>query len=93
TPPPVYLQAPPSRCMTCGGEGRGLSNQKVFCAECRWLRPLMPGYQVDNSAFGLAADAKAMAVLRSITPFNAAARAVSEKVGRRWVETICEVSS
>jgi Zn-dependent protease with chaperone function len=87
-PPPVYVQAPPRRCLTCGGEGLGLSNEKIFCAECRWLRPLLPGYQVDNSAFGWAADAKAMSVLRSITPLNAAARAVSEKVGRRWVETM-----
>ena len=46
----------------------------------------MPGYQVDTSAFAWAADAKAMSVLRSMTPLNMAAKAVSEKVGRRWIE-------
>src|SRR5690606_37929877 len=54
--------------------------------ECRWLKPLVPGYAVDNAAFAWAADAKAMAVLRSMKPLNAAAKAVSEKVGRRWIE-------
>lgn len=57
-----------------------------MCKECRWLRPLVPGYAVDNAAFAWAADAKAMAVLRSMKPLNAAAKAVSEKVGRRWIE-------
>ncbi|HMQ02960.1 MAG TPA: M48 family metallopeptidase [Pyrinomonadaceae bacterium] len=50
------------------------------------MKPLVPGYRVDNSAFAWAADAKAMAALRSVTPLNAAAKAVSEKVGRRWIE-------
>ena len=75
-----------SRCRTCGGHGAGLADRAVMCPECRWLRPLVPGYQVDPSAFAWAADAKAMARLRAITPLNAAARAVSEKVGRRWIE-------
>lgn len=78
-PQPVY-------CRACGGEGRGLADREVFCKECRWLRPLVPGYSVDNAAFAWAADAKAMAALRSVTPLNAAAKAVSEKVGRRWIE-------
>jgi len=47
---------------------------------------LVPGYQVDSSSFAWAADAKAMAALRAMTPLNAAAKAVSEKVGRRWIE-------
>jgi Zn-dependent protease with chaperone function len=34
-----------------------------------------------------AADGKAMSVLRSMTPLNMAAKAVSEKVGRPWIET------
>ena len=57
-----------------------------MCRECRWLRPLAHGYAIDNSAFAWAADAKAMSALRSMKPLNAAAKAVSEKVGRRWIE-------
>lgn len=73
-------------CGSCGGSGRGLAVSSVFCRECRWLRPLVPGYAVDNAAFAWAADAKAMNALRSMTPLNAAAKAVSAKVGRRWIE-------
>ncbi len=47
----------------------------------------MPGYRVDSTAFEWAADGKAMAALRSMRPLNAAAKAVSEKVGRRWIES------
>ena len=57
-----------------------------MCKECRWLKPLVPGYAVDNAAFASAADAKSMSVVRSMKPLNAAAKAVSEKVGRRWIE-------
>ncbi len=85
-PPPVYQQAPQPSCKTCGGFGAGLADSRVMCPECRWLRPLVPGYRVDSSAFAWAADAKAMAALRAITPLNAAAKGVSEKVGRRWIE-------
>ena len=81
--PPQYQQ--PS-CRTCGGNGQGLPDKAVVCKECRWLRPLVPGYAIDNAAFAWAADAKAMAALRAIKPLNAAAKAVSEKVGRRWIE-------
>ncbi|KXK02092.1 MAG: Zn-dependent protease [Acidobacteria bacterium OLB17] len=63
-----------------------LADRRVICSECGWLRPLVPGYAVDNSAFAWAADAKAMAALRAMKPLNAAARAVSQKVGRRWIE-------
>ncbi len=81
--PPQYQQ--PS-CRTCGGNGHGLPDKFVMCKECRWLRPLVPGYAIDNSAFAWAADAKAMAALRAVKPLNAAAKAVSDKVGRRWIE-------
>jgi len=90
-PPPNYGQQQyqqyqlPS-CRTCGGYGQGLPENAVMCKECRWLRPLVSGYAVDNAAFAWAADAKAMAALRAIKPLNAAAKAVSEKVGRRWIE-------
>lgn len=79
-------QYQPHPCNTCGGHGQGLPDSKVVCAECGWLRPLVPGYQVDPAAFAWAADAKAMAVLQGMKPLNAAAKAVSEKVGRRWIE-------
>ena len=82
--PPPYQQQP--SCRTCGGSGQGLPDKAVMCKECRWLRPLVPGYAIDNAAFAWAADAKAMAALRAIKPLNAAAKAVSEKVGRRWIE-------
>lgn len=82
--PPQYIQAP--SCRTCGGDGQGLPDKAVMCKECRWLRPLVPGYAIENSAFAWAADAKAMAALRAIKPLNASAKAVSEKVGRRWIE-------
>ena len=81
-----YQQFPATpSCRTCGG-GPGLADKFVVCPECRWLRPIAPGYAIDNSAFAWAADAKAMAALRAITPLNAAAKAVSQKVGRRWIE-------
>ncbi|MGB7069518.1 MAG: M48 family metalloprotease, partial [Pyrinomonadaceae bacterium] len=76
----------PAWCRTCSGNPAGLPDKVVICRECRSLKPLVPGYTVDNSAFAWAADAKAMSTLRSLTPLNAAAKAVSEKVGRRWIE-------
>lgn len=82
--PPVYQPVP--SCMKCGGDGRGLPDKFVICHECNWLRPLVPGYQVDTAAFAWAADAKAMAALRAMKPLNAAAKSVSERVGRRWIE-------
>ena len=74
-------------CYACGGNGQGLGEKTIICKECNWLRPLVPGYQVDSSAFAWAADGKAMAALRSMKTLNAAAKAVSEKVGRRWIES------
>ncbi|MDQ4120791.1 MAG: M48 family metallopeptidase [Acidobacteriota bacterium] len=74
-------------CRTCGGDGRGLSDKMLICPECRWLRPLAPGYAIDCSAFQWAEDGKAMNTLRSITPLNSAAQSISNKVGRRWIES------
>lgn len=73
-------------CQTCGGDGSRLAASKVFCAECRWLRPLGPDYEMDINAFLWALDADAMNVLRSLGPLTAAAHAVSERVGRPWFE-------
>jgi len=97
-PPPPVLQAqhiqqrPPNmlqalQCYTCGGNGQGLNANIIVCKECSWLKPLIPGYQVDSSTFEWAADGKAMSALRSMKTLNAAAKAVSEKVGRRWIES------
>lgn len=83
-PQPQMLQAP--QCYICGGDGQGLNEKIIICKECGWLRPLVPGYQIDSAAFEWAADGKAMSALRSMKTLNAAARAVSEKVGRRWIE-------
>lgn len=74
-------------CRTCGGHGQKLDAKTIVCRECRWLRPLAPGYGIDASAFQWAGDGKAMATLRSVTPLNAAAKKISEKVGRRWIES------
>jgi len=74
-------------CAGCGGEGSRLDSATSICPQCRWVRPLAPGYVVDPSAFQWSQDGAAMARLRSIGPLNAAARAISDKVGKRWVET------
>ena len=73
-------------CRGCGGNGARLPAEKAYCAECRWLRPLCPGYAVDIEAFLWRLDADAMNVLRSLGPLTAAAHAVSERVGRPWFE-------
>lgn len=74
------------RCHTCGDNPNSLPDKVVVCKDCRTLKPLVPGYTVDNSAFAWAADAKAMSALRSMKPLLMAAKSVSEKVGRRWIE-------
>ena len=43
-------------CYVCGGKGQGLNEKVIICKECNWLRPLVPGYQVDSSTFEWAAD-------------------------------------
>jgi Zn-dependent protease with chaperone function len=86
-PAPMMPTPYAEQCRVCGGEGRQLDEKIIVCRECRWLRPLVNGYAIDCSAFQWAEDGKAMSVLSSIRPLNAAARAISDKVGRRWVET------
>lgn len=73
-------------CAGCGGEGRQLAAHLVYCARCRWLRPLAPGYLMDTQAFLWSLDAQAMTVLESLGPVTAAARALSTRVGRPWFE-------
>lgn len=92
--PPTQFnyQVPPMNeikpCGTCGGEGKHLNEKILICKECEWLRPLAPGYVIAPEAFQWAEDGKAMATLRSMTPLTMAAEVVSDKVGRRWIETM-----
>ena len=73
-------------CQACGGAGLRLPRSAVFCPECRWLRPLGPGYTLPIDAFMWSMDAHAMGVLRGIGPLNAAAHTLSDKIGRPWFE-------
>ena len=57
-----------------------------YCRACRKLQPLGPGYTLPVDAYMWALDAQMMSTLRGITPLNAAARALSDKVGRPWLE-------
>ncbi|MGA2907979.1 MAG: M48 family metalloprotease [Terracidiphilus sp.] len=77
----------PVPCKTCGNTGTGLSENVLVCPECNWLRPLLPGYKLDRSVFMWAQDGQAMTHLQSISALHAAARSVSEKVGRPWIES------
>lgn len=84
----MVLQNQVKVCNTCGGEGKTLDEKTLVCQECSWLRPLAPGYGISPEAFQWAEDGRAMAVLRSMTPLTMAAQMVSDKVGRRWIETM-----
>jgi Zn-dependent protease with chaperone function len=88
--PVQYAPVPPVQapeCKLCGGNGKKLDPKIPVCRECNWLRPLAPGYGIAPEAFQWAEDGRAMATLRSITPLTAAAQVISDKVGRRWIET------
>lgn len=73
-------------CRSCGGDGRKLPPNEVFCVSCRWLRPLGPGYHMPTEAFQWSFDKQAMDTLRSIGPLTAAANALSNRVSRPWLE-------
>ncbi|MGA2570149.1 MAG: M48 family metalloprotease [Terracidiphilus sp.] len=51
------------------------------------MRPLAPGYKLDRSVFLYAQDGQAMNHLQSISSLHAAVRAVSDRVGRPWIES------
>ena len=57
-----------------------------YCRVCRKLQPLGPGYTLPVDAYMWALDAQMMGTLRSITPLTAAAHALSDRVGRPWLE-------
>ena len=74
-------------CGVCGGNGAGLAAALDVCPECAWLRPLLPGYQLERKVFLWAQDGQAMARLQSLPPLHAVVRSVSDKVGRPWIES------
>ncbi|MGB8032164.1 MAG: M48 family metalloprotease [Terracidiphilus sp.] len=92
-PAPAPTQAAPIAanqplpCKTCGNIGAGLSEDVLVCPECSWLRPLLPGYKLDRSVFLWAQDGQAMTKLQSISALHSAVKAVSDKVGRPWIES------
>jgi Zn-dependent protease with chaperone function len=85
-PPVIGGPVVPVACPACGGDPERLQAGVVVCPACNRLRPLAPGYAVNPAAFQWAQDGAAMAKLRGIGPINTAARAVSDRVGRRWIE-------
>lgn len=80
----AHQQAP---CKLCGDMGAGLGEDVLVCPECSWLRPLLPGYTLDRSVFLWAQDGQAMTKLQSISALHSAVKAVSDKVGRPWIES------
>ena len=92
-PAPSATQAAPISsnqalpCKVCRNTGAGLSEDVLVCPECNWLRPLLPGYKVDRSVFLWAQDGQAMTKLQSISALHSAVKAVSDKVGRPWIES------
>jgi Zn-dependent protease with chaperone function len=91
-PQPVAMGVPLAAngkppCKVCGGNGVGLSAAEIVCPGCEWLRPLMPGYQMDRSVFLWAQDGQAMSKLQSISALHTVVRNVSDKVGRPWIES------
>jgi len=86
--PPAPINIPATKsCKLCGGSGVGLNAAEDVCPECAWLRPLLPGYRIDRSVFLWKQDGQAMAKLQSLPALHAAVRAVSDKVGRPWIES------
>lgn len=86
-PMPVVPQSMPTACSACAGAGLQLNATENVCPRCGWLRPLAPNYRLDCSVFQWAQDGSAMATLRSIGALSAAARAVSDRIGRPWIES------
>jgi Zn-dependent protease with chaperone function len=85
-PAPITTKQPPA-CKVCRNTGAGLGEETVICPECGWLRPLVPGYTLDRSVFLWAQDGQAMTKLQSISALHTAAKSISEKVGRPWIES------
>ena len=77
----------PKVCAVCGGNGAGMNAAEDVCTSCGWLRPLLPGYKLDRSVFLWAQDGQAMSKLQKITALHSVVKAVSDKVGRPWIES------
>ena len=87
SPAPAIANNKQVVCNVCGGAGSGLSDAVDICPQCSWLRPLAPGYQLDRSVFLWKQDGQAMSKLQSLPALGSAVRAVSDKVGRPWIES------
>ena len=84
---PAVAASPKPVCKACGGNGVRLDPAEDVCAECGWLRPLLPGYKLDRSVFLWAQDGQAMSKLQKISALNAVVHSASDKVGRPWIES------
>ena len=71
------------RCTACGDGARLTAD---FCPACRRLRPLAPDYHLPVDYLMWDLDAAAMRTLRNSGPLNAAAQALSQHIGRPWLE-------
>ncbi len=85
--PPANASNQPAGCQLCGGNGVRLGPDENVCAQCGWLRPLVPGYQLDRSVFLWAQDGQAMSTLQKIPALHSVVHAVSDRVGRPWIES------
>lgn len=81
-PLPVYHGLATGGCRTCGGEGSHLGADRIYCPECRWLRPLGDDYFLEIGAFMWQMDAQAMNALNNLGPLTSAAHVVAERYGR-----------
>ncbi len=90
---PAVIASAKVVCSACGGNGAGLGPDDNVCTQCGWLRPLLPGYQLDRSVFLWAQDGQAMANLQKIPAVNSAVRSASDKVGRPWIESTLQRNS
>lgn len=81
------VAASASGCNLCDGNGGGLFPSVNVCPQCAWLRPLFPGYQLDRTVFLWAQDGQAMSKLQGLPALHSVVRAVSDKVGRPWIES------
>jgi len=84
--PPPGVKSQPA-CKVCSGNGDLLGAAENVCTGCGWLRPLVPGYRLDRSAFLWAQDGQAMNRLQQISALNSMVHSASDKVGRPWIES------
>lgn len=83
--PPAMAQR--SSCNLCGGDGARLASIEDVCVQCGWLRPLLPGYNLERSVFLWAQDGQAMTHLQKIPALHSLVSSISDKIGRPWIES------